>query len=274
MQRIDADIMFRLGAELRALRDSNKPKLPLYAIFHPWSDAIDTLNTLINSLSLRMCREAVARLERVGKYVFSDFYAAGASRERFEEPHSEVNVDLLSAAINEVEIVIRAEIRQVEIYFASPVGIYATSELIERADELFSDDMRAVLSESAREDIRYGGKCLAFGLPDAAAFHILKATEEVMRELVACVSRHDMPRKSRNWGEYIKSLREAEVDSKIAEYLDYIRRNHRNPVLHPEDRLTKDEAVALFDAASNAIVPMAKAISRISKSASDAPNAT
>jgi hypothetical protein len=268
VRRIDSDLLLQLGSELRALRDANRAGMPLFAIFHPWFDLLNTLTTLTESLGLRMSRDAIARLDRVGRRVLVDFYTADVDPERYRAPLEERDASILTTVISELEIVLRAEIRQSDMYFASQVGIYSTADLIDRADEFFGSDLRAVIPERARADIRQAGRCLAFELPDGAAFHILKAMEEVMRQFAERVSGKPLSLKSRNWGEYIRCLREAGADPKLVEYLDYIRKNHRNPVLHPEQSLTQDEAVALFNAASNAIVPMARAMAT---SAGDAP---
>jgi len=260
MHRVDTDLVLQLGSQLRALREANRPSMPLFAVFHPWFDLLATLNTLVDHLGLKMSREAIARLDRVGRRVLAAFYTAGADSDKFEAPLQESDSSILKSALSELEIVLRAEIRHVDAYLASQVGIYSTSDLIERADEFFSEELRNVIASSARDDIRQAGKCLAFDLPDAAAFHILKATEEVMRQFAQVLAGKELPRTSRNWGEYIRCLRETGADPKIAEYLDYIRKNHRNPVVHPEQTLTRDEAIALFNAASNAIVPMARGI--------------
>ncbi len=171
-------------------------------------------------------------------------------------------VQRLRTALNELQIVLRAELSQLDTYFVSQVSIFSTRDLVDNTEELFTSDVRAYLSDRARHDIRQAGKCLAFGLHDAAAFHVLKATEEVMRAYAELLSGRPLEVRSRSWGDYIRILRDAGADSKIAEYLDYIRKNHRNPILHPDAHLTKDESVALFNAATNAIVPMVQAALR------------
>ena len=61
----------------------------------------------------------------------------------------------------------------------------------------------------------------------------------------------------RNWSAYIKTLRECGADEKVVLILDQIKDLHRNPIIHPEQRLTNDEALSLIgimDSAVTAII--------------------
>ena len=61
----------------------------------------------------------------------------------------------------------------------------------------------------------------------------------------------------RNWSVYIKTLRECWADEKVVLILEQIKDLHRNPIIHPEQRLTNDEALSLIgimDSAVTAII--------------------
>ena len=66
----------------------------------------------------------------------------------------------------------------------------------------------------------------------------------------------------RNWGAYIRILRTKGADEKVIASLDQIRELHRNPVMHPEETLSSDEATTLFGIAQSAILAMVNAIPR------------
>ena len=61
----------------------------------------------------------------------------------------------------------------------------------------------------------------------------------------------------RNWGIYIKALRNCGADQKVVVILEQIKDLHRNPVIHPEEKLTNEEALSLIgimDSAVTAII--------------------
>ena len=98
---------------------------------------------------------------------------------------------------------------------------------------------------------------MAFDLPTSAAFHILRATEALITEYYGVVVGYKPKMKSRNWERYIEHLRKHGGNPKILLALDQIREMHRNPIIHPEDFLSDDEAVTLFGVAQGVIVAMA-----------------
>ena len=63
------------------------------------------------------------------------------------------------------------------------VGIYHTALLINRADEVFAPEILSRLSARTRAEWRAAGRCLAFKLGTACAFHLVRATESLLREV-------------------------------------------------------------------------------------------
>ncbi len=163
----------------------------------------------------------------------------------------------ITAGIKEFENVFAAELQALDTYFISQKAIYSTPDLIERADYSFPEEIRKVLPDEAKLDIRQAGRCLAFDLPTAAGFHILRAVETAIRLYYNVVTKGTASPKTRNWGVYIRVLRKHGADPKIVSVLDQIRDMHRNPVIHPEVFLSIDEATVLFGVAQSAIVAMA-----------------
>jgi hypothetical protein len=163
-----------------------------------------------------------------------------------------------------------AELGMQDTYVVSRKGIYSTSELIERADNLFSENVRAQLPEDAKRDINEAGRCLAFDLPTAAGMHILRALEAVMLEYLKKRNAKPLKDSQRNWGQYVAKLREADADQKVVSALDQIRELHRNPTMHPEVFLSTDEALALLGLAQSAILAMMADMHRDENTPADA----
>jgi hypothetical protein len=97
---------------------------------------------------------------------------------------------------------------------------------------------------------------LAFDLPTATGFHMLRATEAVLIEYKTAAGVKKS--KTRNWNKYIQDLKAAGADQKIVAILDQIRDLHRNPLMHPEVVLTMPEASAIFGICQSAITIMAQ----------------
>jgi len=88
-------------------------------------------------------------------------------------------------------------------------------------------------------DVKEGARCLAYGLPTAAGFHVFRAVESVLRKYHAHVTEGKAPQNMRNMGVYIKSLETSgKGDPKVIAALKQMKDLHRNPVSHPEAPVT------------------------------------
>jgi len=165
----------------------------------------------------------------------------------------------------EFETVLANELPGLATYLVYQKGIYSTDELIADADQHVPERLRGVLSPKAKEDIRQGGRCLAFEVGTASAFHMWRAVESVMDSYHEALTGKTFAQAevTRNWGEYIKALVKAKAEKKITSFLDHVREEYRNPVSHPEETVELDEAFLLFGAAMSAIVQMLRPISEI-----------
>jgi hypothetical protein len=155
----------------------------------------------------------------------------------------------------DVETVLKAELNGWDTFFVSQKGAYSTSDLITRAENLLPESAQPYLSAEALIDIREAGRCLAFNLGTAAAFHIVRVTETFIWKYYEAVIGALPPTKTRNWGSYSRNLRKCgTVDSKIVGWLDHIRDEYRNPVLHPEESVTPEGALEFLNACSSLIM--------------------
>jgi len=57
----------------------------------------------------------------------------------------------------------------------------------------------------------------------------------------------------RNWGIYIKKLKDSNTSEKVVHLLDHIRKEYRNLITHPEVVLEIDEVEVLLGVAAAAI---------------------
>ncbi len=165
-------------------------------------------------------------------------------------------------AVETFETVLAAQLQSLSTYFVSRKLAYETPLLIEEAEKLLPDDVQAEVPE-AIYDLRQAGKCIAFEIPTAAGFHIVRATESVIRKYYGAVVGKLPKPKMRNWGTYVKNLQKAGADARVTGFLDHIRDTYRNPVLHPEETLSPQDAQVLLGVCVSAIVSMVSAMRAI-----------
>jgi hypothetical protein len=141
----------------------------------------------------------------------------------------------LSRIATEIRQTFEAETRGVFIYAVMDKRL-DVRKLLGAVNELFAPDVYDALPEVARFDYAEAGKCIAFERPTAAAFHILRATEDVLRLYYKRLIRPAQA--SLTWGQITTALRQKArgkmPDPIILNQLDHIRNAFRNPTQHPD----------------------------------------
>jgi hypothetical protein len=117
------------------------------------------------------------------------------------------------------------------------------------------------LPRLAQFDLKEAGKCIAFELPTAAAFHLLRATEDTLRSYQKVFVKREKSDKV-TWGDLLQSLRtkkrKPKPDEILLNHLDHIRKNFRNPTDHPEMVHDLDGVQDLFSIVLDVLNRMAK----------------
>lgn len=142
--------------------------------------------------------------------------------------------------------VLQAELAVQAVYYLWPKRAYDVNLLADRAVSLFSPDLREWFTENELQDIDQAGKCLAFEVGTAAGFHLLRAAESVIRRYYEVVVGTLPTPKMRSWGTYVRTLRKCDADPKVVNAVEQVKEFHRNPVIHPEEQLTVEEALSLL----------------------------
>lgn len=174
-------------------------------------------------------------------------------------------IEALKSSIQDLESVLSNDMPGVSTYVVSQKGIYKTDALIAHADQHFTEDIRKLIPEQGKKDLLESGKCLAFELPTACAFHLWRVVETVMSAYYEKLTKSTFKKDNvnRNWSEYIKALNAKGANESITIYLDHIRDKYRNPQTHPEAMLEVNEALALFGVATSAIHQMILEIQKL-----------
>ena len=144
-----------------------------------------------------------------------------------------------SAEINSemvyVEKIVFAESITKEVY-TFPDRRFNSEILLSKPAKLLKIGAYEKLSEIAKSDVDAACRCILFGEATAAAFHILRATEDVLRQYYL----HHRKRKRLTkpmWGPMTNELR-AKKSKKppdvVLNSLDLVRTSYRNPTQHPD----------------------------------------
>jgi len=167
----------------------------------------------------------------------------------------------ISSALTELESVLGNDMPGIASYIVSQKGIYKTDDLIAHAEKHLADESSAGLPAIAKFDIQEAGKCLAFELPTAAAFHLWRSVETVVGEYYSALTGKSFAddRVARNWAAYIQALGSNGAEEKITKWLDHIREEYRNPQTHPDVTINKEEARGLFSVAGSTIDQITRA---------------
>ena len=164
----------------------------------------------------------------------------------------------LKKIIIDLEKTYRAEAKGIHTFFIAERR-YSTESLTRNPESLLPPGVFAQIPELAKYDIGESGLCLAFDRPTAAAFHILRATEAILREYYCrIVKRGRIP--SMLWRPILKDLesKKKRPTKATLQGLDYIRYSFRNPTAHPEARYDIEEAQAVFGLCLDSISKMVK----------------
>ncbi|HEY2459918.1 MAG TPA: hypothetical protein VGI16_03885 [Candidatus Acidoferrum sp.] len=262
MQTVNVFQFYSLGHFVHALSEvkaTDKIKDKFYALF----SARAWLEFLLNGnlIALNVCGPACRTLVESIKQILDPTVPDGSPAET--EPSLDMEKEIgpfrsysLTSSLSTFETVLSAELQSISTYWVSRKLAYETKLLIEEGDKLLPDNIKAEIPEVAVQELKQAGKCVAFDIPTAAGFHIIRATESVIRKYYSVVVRKPPKPKMRNWGAYIKNLTAAGADTKVTGFLDHIRENYRNPVLHPEETLSSEDAQALLGICVSAIFTM------------------
>lgn len=257
MRRVNLQEFYNFGQVLHPIVDL-QPEKPLREYHFTMAWARITLGRFVNDkmIPMTICKPAAWKIINAISEIFP---TSPEDREKLDMERIVDGLDLyqIIEGVKEFETVFAAEVQNMATYFVSKKAIYDTNDLISRADELFTDDVRQHIADQVKHDVREAGKCLAFDLATAAGFHIARAVEGTLVSYLQFLCPEiikGLKDTQRNLGSYIKMARENKGDDKVCGSLDQFRDLHRNPLIHPESVLSIEEAIILLGIAQSAIV--------------------
>lgn len=128
---------------------------------------------------------------------------------------------------------------------------YSLNILTEDIGKIFGEGVYEKLPSIAQYDFKECGLCLAFDRYTAAAFHILRGTEDVLKIYYSKLCKA-VPKKSSTWGTFITTIsKQAKLinpapPEELLINLDNLRKYYRNTTQHPDKIYTSDEVQDLI----------------------------
>jgi len=156
------------------------------------------------------------------------------------------------------------EFRLQNAFIVTPIGIYNSTALIEATENKIPEHLRKYLPDQTVQDLREAGRCLAFDIPTACAFHICRGTEALMLKYYEVLANHPWNLQRRDWNTYIQHLVKEGAPPAITTRLDEIRKIDRNAYAHPEINVTVTESPVIFELCAGVTFFMLQEIEKLS----------
>ena len=154
-------------------------------------------------------------------------------------------IESLARAIDGLTITMQDELDRLPTFTVIAKGNLDIHRLVAGASRGYPKAVLELLDEFITDEIDYAGKCLVFELPTSSGFHILRAVETGMKGYVHAATGALPKMNQRNWGEYIRIFTDAQAHSDVIDLLKVLK-TKRNPLMHPQDNLTLDDAIGLL----------------------------
>jgi hypothetical protein len=246
MHTRDSYQYIHIGLVLRLLRNVAETNTAKFA-----ATSIETLKELLQQCGFRVVLAATESIQ-------------------FDEMEKAISAlaetDKLGAALatkikqrfKTLEPIVFAEASTKMVYVLS-ARRFNSNYLLSRPDRLMKSGSFAKLDEIARLDLSSACRCILFGEATAAAFHMLRATESVLKSYYL----HHRKKKRLNkpmWADMVNQLRakkSKKPPAALLQSLDLIRTAYRNPTQHPEAVYKIDSAQDLLGVCLDAIGKMA-----------------
>lgn len=157
----------------------------------------------------------------------------------------------------------QTEMQRAATYLVPKRGTYDLGDLVDRANETFSPEVRGVIGAVANEEYVNAGRCFAFGLFTASGYHCCRAVEAVLREYFRLFTGKAI-KGTEQWGEMIGGLEKCSgsliPEPKTLGHIRHVKDFDRNPLSHVRAVLDETDADILLAASKVAITAMAAEI--------------
>ena len=265
MKPIDLPFYVELGAAINSAEKVD-PEGRLFDALVAFYGLRNFLNGLSNGQHARVSAAAHS-LAALGRAI-EQFEQRHFRDERGEwkNPDAETKAQFeileIISKIRDLKTILIAELRTSSSFAVVGSGIFDVDQLVNEAHKAIDDEIRLRLSDTVCAEIDSAGKCLAFNLPTAAAFHSMRAIERVVKRYLGDFLSLEEIEKLNNWGQYIAAMEKLKTqeDGPSEEAIALIRQVkdiYRNPVIRPDRVLNYSESSIVFHSMIAAVVRIA-----------------
>jgi hypothetical protein len=207
------------------------------------------------------------RLSKIAAQKLQDVLLRHADNKKSDDPVLPSEIDAITKALIEFEAVFASEAQDLEVFSVPQKGAYSTTTLINEGENVLPPSIRDFISAYVKEEMHEAGRCLAFTLPTAAGFHMMRSIESVLHNYWDIVSGGKPRPKFANgndaaMGTFINEVEKEGADAKVVATLRQIKDLHRNPLMHPADVLSESDAIVLLGVVTGGIMAMVDEMKR------------
>lgn len=258
MKKISLIYFIRFGALLQHLL-SYKIGSPLFGE-KMLIAATEEFLTILSKLDLLVSKTASSKLA----HIISDYKTKYTNDNNILSANDAADYEQVVLSLRDT---IFAEVTNQKVMLTTPKRI-DINFLLYDVPKLFNPGAYDKLNELCRYDISESAKCIAYEIPTAAAFHILRATENILKTFYKNVISKNRVHQLM-WANMVQDLQikiPLKRNCRVKEYnvllcnLDYIRVYYRNPTQHPEKIYSLDEVQSLWNMCVEVINHMSKYI--------------
>lgn len=269
MIRVNQFDFYQLGYTFHSLSvlENNPTREKAYL---PLLEAEFWLKRLISGslIELTFCRPQLQELQSAINEILQSFRDEKTRKFKdsinWKEQLSSWTISSLKKGIEKLEHNLAAEFLETLIYYVPRRGIYDTAKLAGSADSQLPPQLHKNINEKALQDYKDAGRCLAFDLPTAVGFHVMRSVEGVLIDYHALFTHERKP--DRTMGELLVELdnfpkdKTQRPDEKTLRTIRDIKNYDRNPLMHPRETLDSTMAMGIFNLATAAIIAMTSEI--------------
>lgn len=242
MKKIDISDYTRLGYNLCFLREVfNKNHLVKFR-----GTSITGGNGLVDVFELEI---AFLKANDISPFVISEMSKfkklIDDNYPNIEGRLSEKDSALLASRVSIWEETIFNEVQNKICFTTQPSLILNSDNLINGASTFFKPETWKKLNQISIRDLNEAATCIIYSLPTPAGILALRATESELRSFYTKTTNKSIPEKF-NWGNIITELKNTNIDQTLVGLLDFLRKNLRNKLSHPDSILEQKEAENIF----------------------------
>lgn len=233
MKQYSAHSLIRLGDWLQRLRNIDH-RTTFGALRTGVANVGKDLKAFSMTVSRQYSLEVVGHLKKF------------ASRSINEAIGKEVASDFIRL-ITDWQKIIATEARTRNYFFVTQRR-YKIEHLIENPDQLLARYVFFSLPETSRFDFAESARCLAHGCGTAAVFHLLRATEVVLKDAYChTIKSHRL--NNPDWASMLAHFRKRKngtLPAPLIDILGSIHKRYRNPASRPDVTYLPEQAEDLF----------------------------